>query len=206
VRLGAIEQEYGDRIQVHWRAFPLIPGEQPGRVVTEKTREGRRRVGADEPGARFVPPPVGAALPASSLPALVAAKCAERQGEAAFRRLRDRLFLAHFKDNLDIGRPDVLGRLAEASGLDLARLQQDQAAGEAYQAVLADYAEGAAWFGVSAIPAVVVNEKVSVVGAVPVERYRAILDWILAGEPGGLVPLPPEGAEAGVTRPGAAAG
>jgi predicted DsbA family dithiol-disulfide isomerase len=140
------------------------------------------------------------------VPALVAAKCAERQDDATFRRLHERLFLAHFRDNLDIARPDVLSRLAVESGLDPARLQRDQSTGEAYQAVLTDYAEGAAWFGVSAIPSVIFNEKVSVVGAVPEERYRAILDWILAGEPGGLVPLPPDEQAGGVTRPGAAPG
>jgi predicted DsbA family dithiol-disulfide isomerase len=51
--------------------------------------------------------------------------------------------------------------------------------------MLHDYAEGVAWFGVSALPTVVFNEKVSLVGAVPEERYRLLLDWLLAGEPGG---------------------
>jgi len=27
VRLREIEQVYGDRVRVHWRAFPLIAGE-----------------------------------------------------------------------------------------------------------------------------------------------------------------------------------
>jgi len=66
-----------------------------------------------------------------------------------------------------------------------------------------DYAEGTAWFGVSAVPAVIFSEKISLVGAVPVERYRAILDWILAGEPGGLLPIPADDAAAGATQPGA---
>jgi predicted DsbA family dithiol-disulfide isomerase len=206
VRLREIEEAYGDRVRIHWRAFPVIPDDKPGRLATEQTRTGRARVAAEEPRACFVPPAVGTALPASSLPALVAARCAQAQGDVAFRRLHDRLFVAHFRDNLDIGRPEVLRQLAGECGLDLPRLERDYAAGEAYQAVLADYAEGAAWFGVSAIPAVIFDEKVSLVGAVPAERYRAILDWILAGEPGGLVPLPAEDAEAGVTRPGAPAG
>ena len=55
----------------------------------------------------------------------------------------------------------------------MARFEQDYAAGDAYQAALTDYAEGTAWFGVSAVPAVIFNEKVSLVGAVPIERYRA---------------------------------
>jgi predicted DsbA family dithiol-disulfide isomerase len=197
VRLREIEQAYGDRVRVHWRAFPLIPGEQPDRRVTEKTRHGWRRVGAEEPRACFAPPALDAPLPTSSIPALTAAKCAERQGEAAFARLHERLFTAHFRDGLDIGRPDVLRGLAREAGLDVARFEADYA-GEAYESVLRDCAEGAAWFGVSGLPTVILNEKLSLVGAVPAERYRLLIDWILAGEPGGVIPLTAEAAGAAV--------
>jgi predicted DsbA family dithiol-disulfide isomerase len=196
VRLREIEQVYGDRVRVHWRTFPLIPGEQPDRRVTEKTREGRQRVGAEEPRACFVPPAIDGPLPSSSIPALTAAKCAERQGEDAFARFHERLFTAHFRDNLDIGRPDVLWSLAREIELDLARFETDYA-GEAYEAVLRDCAEGAAWFGVSRLPTVILDEKVSLVGAVPAERYRLLIDWILEGEPGGVIPLTAEAASEG---------
>jgi predicted DsbA family dithiol-disulfide isomerase len=188
VRLQEIEQVYGDRVRVHWRTFPLIPGEQPDRRVTEKTRQGWQRVGAEEPGTCFVPPPLDAPLPSSSIPALMAAKCAERQGPAAFGQLHDRLFTALFRDHLDVGRADVLWRLARETGLDLARFEADYA-GAAYEAVLRDCAEGAAWFGVSGLPTVILDEKLSLVGAVPVERYRLLIDWILVGEPGGVIPM-----------------
>lgn len=186
VRLREIEAAYGDRVRVHWRAFPLIPGEQPDRRVTPKTREGWRRIGAEEPRAAFVPPPLDAPLPASSIPAQTAAKCAERQG--AFPPFHARLFTALFRDGLDIGRPAILRDLARECGLDVRRFEVDFA-GEAYEAVLRDCAEGAAWFGVSALPTVVLAEKLSVVGAVPTERYRLLIDWVLAGEPGGVIPL-----------------
>jgi len=199
VRLRDIQQAYGDRVRVHWRTFPLIPGEQPDRHVTQKTREGWQRVGAEEPRASFVPPEIDTPLPSSSIPALTAAKCAERQGEAAFERFHGRLFTAHFRDNLDIGRPDVLRSLARETALDLARFETDYA-GEAYEAVLRDCAEGAAWFGVSGLPTVILNEKLSLVGAVPVERYRQLIDWILAGEPGGVIPLTADTARTGAGR------
>ena len=115
---------------------------------------------------------------------------ASRQG--AFERFHDRLFLAHFRDNLDIGRPAVLRRLAGERALDVGRFEADYA-GEAYEAVLHDCAEGAAWFGVSALPTVIFNEKLSLVGAVPVEHYHLLIDWILAGEPGGVIPLTADG-------------
>ena len=195
MRLEDIQQEYGERVRVHWRAFPLIPSPQGGRRATQKSRDGRLRAGGEEPRASFVPPELDAELPSSSVPALTAAKCAERQGEAAFARFHGRLFTAHFRDNLDISRQDVLGNLARECGLDLGRFRDDYAAA-AYEAVLHDCAEGAAWFGVSALPTVVFNEKLSLVGAVPVERYRLLVEWILAGEPGGAIPLPPQTPEA----------
>ena len=202
MRLRNVEQVYGDRVKVQWRTFPLIPDQRPGRRATEKTGEGWQRAGSEEPRALFVPPAVGVELPASSLPALTAIKCAERQGRESFARLHERLFLAYFRDHLDIGRPDVLWDLARESGLDVTRLQRDFAAGEAYEAALHDYAEGTAWFGVSAVPTVIFNEKVSLVGAVPEERYRAVIDWILAGEPGGLLPLGADASQATATRLG----
>ena len=196
MRLEDIRQAYGARVQIHWRTFPLIPAEQPDRRVTEKTRVGRARVAADEPRACFVAPALETALPSSSMPALSAAKCAERQGEAVFARMHARLFTAHFRDNLDIGRSDVLRTLAGESGVDLARFDADYSA-DAYEAVLRDCAEGAAWFGVSALPTVIFDERLSLVGAVPAERYRLLIDWILAGEPGGVIPLTPDTAGAG---------
>ena len=201
MRLSEIRQEYGDRVRIHWRAFPLIPNEQADRRVTEKTREGRKKVGAEEPRARFVPPAIDSPLPSSSMPALTAAKCAELQGDACFERFHDRLFTAHFGDNLDISRHDVLWTLAQECALDMERFKADFGA-EAYQAVLHDCAEGAAWFGVSGLPTVILNEKLSLVGAVPTERYRLLIDWTLAGEPGGVIPLAPD---AGATAPGQSA-
>jgi predicted DsbA family dithiol-disulfide isomerase len=200
VRLREIQQDYGDRVRLHWRTFPLIPGEQRDRRVTQKTREGRQRVGAEEPRAAFVPPAIDTPLPSSSVPALTAAKCAERQGEAAFQRFHERLFTAHFRDNLDISRPDVLRALIRETALDPARFEADYA-GEAYEAVLRDCAEGAAWFGVSGLPTVVLNEKLSLVGAVPTDSYRLLIDWILAGEPGGVIPLSPEAAKSAGQSP-----
>jgi predicted DsbA family dithiol-disulfide isomerase len=189
VRLSRIERDYEGCIDVRWRAFPLIPDNRPGRISTSATAEGRRRAGAEEPGARFEVPPAGTALPASSLPALTAAKAVERQGAGVFASFHRAVFTAHFRDHLDIGRPDVLWRLAESSGVDMARFRDDCAGGGPHRAVLEDYAEASGWFGVSALPTVIFDEKVSLVGAVPVERYRLLVDWMLAGEPGGLIPL-----------------
>lgn len=189
MRLSDVEALYGARIEVHWRTFPLIADTRPGRTSTQQTRDSRQRAAAEELRALFELPPVGTELASSSIPALTAAKAAERQGAIAFALFHRALFAAHFRDNLDIGHADVLWRVAARSGLDMTRFEADCATGEPYQAVLHDYAEAVAWFGVTALPTVVFNEKVSLVGAVPTERYRLLIDWMLAGEPGGLIPL-----------------
>jgi predicted DsbA family dithiol-disulfide isomerase len=193
VRLDDVRQAFGERVQIRWRTFPLLPDHRPGRLATAATQEGRRRAAADEPRAAFVPPALDTPLPASSVPGLTAAKCAERQGAERFQRFHERLFLAQFRDNVDIGRPDVLWAIARDAGCDMDVFRSDYA-GDGYQAMLRDCAEGAAWFGVSALPTVVFNEKLSLVGAVPVERYRLLVEWFLAGEPGGAIPLPAPGA------------
>ena len=115
-----------------------------------------------------MPPPLDAPLPTSSIPALTAAKCAERQGDAAFARFHDRLFTALFRDGLDIARPDVLRGLAREVALDVARFEADYARRGVREPCCSDCAEGAAWFGVSGLPTVILNEKLSLVGAVPI--------------------------------------
>jgi predicted DsbA family dithiol-disulfide isomerase len=189
VRLGDVQQAYGERVRLVWRTFPLMPEQRPPRRSTRQTQDSRQRVAAEEPRAQFVPPDLDSALPTCSIPALMLAKCAEKQGDGAFLTVHQRLFTAHFRDNLDISQSSVLWHIARESGLDMARCQQDYASHDTYQAVLHDYAEGMAWFGVSAVPTVIFDEKVSLVGAVPTERYRLLVEWLLAGAPGGVIPL-----------------
>jgi hypothetical protein len=42
-------------------------------------------------------------------------------------------------------------------------------------------------------------ESVTAVGAVPEERYRLLLEWLLAGESGGLIALDRDASETGAT-------
>ena len=47
IRLSDVEQAYGDQVKLHWRAFPLIPDQRPGRLSTEATRASRQKIGAE---------------------------------------------------------------------------------------------------------------------------------------------------------------
>ena len=49
--------------------------------------------------------------------------------------------------------------------------------------------DNALWFEGSALPMTVLNEKVSLVGDVPEDRYHLLLAWFLTSELGGPIPL-----------------
>ena len=72
-------------------------------------------------GITFTPWP-HPSMPGFSLPALEAAKCVAKQGEAVFERVHRALFEAYFTRSLDISDPIVLAQVAGEAGADVARL------------------------------------------------------------------------------------
>jgi len=178
VRLQQLQTRYDDRIHLRWRAFPLIPDQRPGRVADAHTLESRQQAAAQEPDAQFALPPLGHPMPTSSLPALIAAKGAAQQGPQAFEAFHTRLFTAHFREYRDISQPAELLRLAGQVGVDVERLARDCAGDTLQRVVLEDWAEAVAWFGVSALPTVIFNEKVALVGVRTVEEYAHMVEWL----------------------------
>lgn len=127
-------------------------------------------------GITFTPWP-HEALPGFSLPALEAAKCAARQGEALFERVHLALYEAFFTRSLDIADPAVLAALVEGCGADLARYSQDLQAGAGREAVTADYEAAVREHGVRAIPTVVFPATGrALVGLADTAVYRAAVE------------------------------
>jgi predicted DsbA family dithiol-disulfide isomerase len=134
---------------------------------------------AREDGLRYTPWPHRDHYPNWSLPALEAAKCAERQGPEAFERLHLALYRAFFTESRDIARPDEIVTIAAESGLDPERFLADYRAGHGRQAVIADY-RAAVEDGVNSIPTVVVPDTGRVlVGLAEVSAYRAAVEEAL---------------------------
>jgi predicted DsbA family dithiol-disulfide isomerase len=127
-------------------------------------------------GIAFTPWP-HATLPGFSLPALEAAKCAAKQGEAVFEATHLKLYEAFFTRSLDISDAAVLeGIVAEAGG-DLGRFVADRDAGFAREAVIADYEAAVSEHGVRAIPTVIVPDTGrALVGLADLATYRRALE------------------------------
>jgi len=127
-------------------------------------------------GIVFTPWP-HATLPAWSLPALEAAKCAAKQGDEVFERVHRALYEAYFTRSLDIADGAVLERIVAEAGADVARFAADRQAGFAREAVMADYEAAVSEHGVRAIPTVIVPETGrALVGLADLAVYRAALE------------------------------
>src|SRR2546428_6751526 len=136
----------GDLIVEH-RAFPLRPTPAENVPFKGTYREAGwqrcNQMSAGD-GVVFNPWP-HAALPGWSLPALEAAKCVAKQGEAVFERVHIALYEAFFTRSLNIADPSVLARIVAEHGADPARFTADREAAFAREAVLARHAAPVRW-------------------------------------------------------------
>jgi predicted DsbA family dithiol-disulfide isomerase len=169
---------WGPSLVVEHRAFPLRPAPVPPVPFKGTYREaGWQRCGAMSAadGITFTPWP-HPTMPNWSLPALEAAKCVARQGEALFERVHPRLYEAYFTRSLDISDARVVADLVAAEGADMARFAADLESGAGREAVVKDY-EAAVAEGVRAIPTVIAPETGrALVGLVDAAAYRAAVE------------------------------
>ena len=183
VRLRRIKQEYGDRVVIKWKSFPLYPDYSPGRRVKDLpllSATSRMRAAAEEEGIGYKDWPKDVDMPASSIPGLEAAKCAELQGEEAFERFHFALLRAYFVENHDISQRDVMVSVARQAGLDVERFISDYDGGAQRAVVLAEYQEALKDRQFSGIPAAFFDSRIWFEGGVPIEMYRRAIDRILA--------------------------
>ncbi len=131
-----------------------------------------------EPGLAFTLWTGGERYPVSSLPALIAARAAERQGVDAGDRYHWALFRAFFEANRDISDPKVLRQVATGVGLDLPRFDADVAGEGMRQEVLAAHVAGVDDYGVDVVPTVIIGAR-RFEGAASENAYQAALAEML---------------------------
>jgi predicted DsbA family dithiol-disulfide isomerase len=182
VRLQKLEEEYGDKISINWRSYPLVIQEIPNRLISAHSVESRRRAALEEDKISFKPWNPDEPYPASSMPALRAAKCARLQGEEAFQRFHTALFRAFFEEGMNIAEQEVLLSLAKKTGLDVERFSSDFSRRSLEEEILAEHKDGRAEYEGWGIPIAVVGGRYPVAGAVPIDIYRRAIDLCLVRE------------------------
>lgn len=139
----------------------------------------RRAAARAAPELGFAIPERGHPYPRSSVPAQLLAQHVQAVSPERLEALEDALFRAVFVDLADVADRKVLRRAANAAGL--AEGEVDRALGDRplLEQVVREHEE-ALDRGVTGIPALVIPGQAPLVGALPVESYRAALERALA--------------------------
>ncbi len=171
IRLRKIKEEYGDGVSIVWKSYTIRRGTGVTGFLAH-TNQGRFRAGEEEEGLVFRPWPEDRPMPATSLPAQEAAKCAALQGPEVFERLHLLLLRAYCTECQDISQRDVLIALAKEAGLDLERFIPAFDSGSQRERVVDEYQECLEKYAGWGIPTAVFGEDIVLAGAVPVDMYR----------------------------------
>jgi len=172
VRLQAIEEEFGDAVEITWRSFLLRPA--PEARSMEQFRAYTRswlRPAAEPDAGTFRVWSTDEGPPSHSLPPHLVAKAAATLGRDAFARVHAALWRAYFTESRDVTRRATLRRLWDEAGLPaeaFARAESD----EIVQATLAEH-DAAVRGGITGVPTVMAEgQDVAIPGALPLATYR----------------------------------
>lgn len=177
MRLGKIEAEYSETVEVVWKSFMLRPTPQPRNIEQhhEYTRSWLNPDSQPESG-EFQVWDTENAPPTHSVPALVAGKASATFGDGAFHRFHLEVMRAYFAENRTISDLGVLMDVAAMAEIPpdefRGRLESDWQVFE--DQVFAEHTEAVS-LGVTGIPSVVVDEALLVPGAVETEVYRRVI-------------------------------
>jgi predicted DsbA family dithiol-disulfide isomerase len=150
-------------------AFPTFSSERRGHWL---------RAEAAEPSLGIRPWVGGDQYPGSSVPALLAAQAAKRQGDALSETFHFALFHTFLVENRDISSGAVLEQVALTCGLDLTRFRIDCKDPMLKEAVYAEHLEAIDLWKAEAVPTIVVGEE-RIEGAAPLAVYQAALARLL---------------------------
>lgn len=180
--LERIKQEFGDTVDISWRAFELRPEPEPtldpkGEYLRDTWARAVYPM-AEDRGMTLRLPPV---QPRSRL-AHEAAEYAREQDRHA--EMNHALFQAFFEEGKDIGNADILLEIGEKAGLDRKELRDALQSGRYREAVLEDQ-RLAHELGLSGVPALVIyhtanpsETATALSGAQPYELVRTTVETV----------------------------
>jgi predicted DsbA family dithiol-disulfide isomerase len=177
--------EWGDEIEVHWRAYLLDPGAPLEAQELKPVIERKYGPGAFDGMVKRLTA-LGAeagidyrfdlAQRVNSVAALrLLAWAADSEGLAVADQLHDLLFRAYFAEGANIADPASLTRWAQEAGLDSALAAEAIGRQAGSDRVAADLEE-AAERQITGVPAFVVDGRFMIPGAQDVETIQAILE------------------------------
>lgn len=173
-------------VAIEWHAFELRPAGSPppapeylARIQQAQPR--LKQMFAEQHGVEIKHGPFGA----GSRDAHIAAKWAEAQDAAAAARFHDLLFRAYFTRAEAVDQLAVLRRCAEEAGLNADALEAVLASPEArapYETLVDTDIMQASAYELTGVPALIIEDRYLVPGAVPTDTLRNIIAQIETGQ------------------------
>ena len=180
MRLDELARREGDDITIEWKSFLLRPApEERSKDQFADYTESWARPAGMEPETSFSYPWAGGAPPESSVNSAVAGKVAAQLATDGGHEFHRRLLRAYFTDNRTISDLDTLADVAEEAGLsrdEFTSTFHDQHAPLLRQVY--DEHNLAVNSGITGVPAVVVDERFLVPGAVDADQYERVLEHV----------------------------
>ena len=173
-----IKEEYGEKVEIEPRVFMLRPEPDPTAVFNDYRRGNWERCNDQPESGEYNMWEGGGDYPICSMPSAQAGLAARAQGPEKWDAFHMNLLAALFTDSRDITTLDVLCDVAEKSGLDVDLFREEVASELHHDNAIKEYTE-AINRGITGIPTVVVNGEAMLVGAVPRENYRFVINHIL---------------------------
>jgi predicted DsbA family dithiol-disulfide isomerase len=133
-----------------------------------------RRANEQEEGVIFNPWRSGP-YPRWGMPALMASKAAELQGKEKWRTFHLAVMKAFYTDSRDISSLAVLEEIGRETGLDMEAFTVGMKDPRFEAEVYDETRQAQDRYGIRAIPAVVVDNRFLVEGAVPLSHYQQAL-------------------------------
>jgi predicted DsbA family dithiol-disulfide isomerase len=168
---------------VVWLPFDLHPEYPPeGIPLTELHRRYGIGVGERDPlRERFAAAGLDYDRPEIVPNTRLALRMTELARERGLHQLfHDRLMDAYWSEAIDVGDADELRRLAAEVGLDPADVERVIADPEAYLDVVEDSTRQAQSIGINAIPAFLLDRRLIVLGAHPLEVFHRAFEQLAA--------------------------
>ncbi len=175
VRLSGLLESLARRVSLRRVGYILKP-ENPAFPIFSSDRRGHwMRAASAEPSLGIRPWVTGEPYPGSSVPALLAAQAARRQGDEASEAFHVELFRTFLVENRDISEEVVLEEAACNAGLDLERFGFDLRDPTLREAVYAEHLEAIDVWKAEAVPTIIIGAE-RVEGAASAAAYQASLN------------------------------
>jgi predicted DsbA family dithiol-disulfide isomerase len=177
-RLDQVANEFPGLVDITWKSYLLRPEPRP-RTLEQFVRytQSWQRPATEERLARFqLWSSSGDEPPSHSIPPAVAAKVAATFGAESFDAYRRALMAAYFFHNRTVSDRTVLLDIAHGAGIarDAFAARLDER-GDAFQELVEAEHREALEEGVSAVPALQVDDEFVLTGALPLDAYRRIV-------------------------------